>query len=40
MDNGRRDVGAGMNFKQFCIGLLIYVVIGLAIYLINFKDFV
>tara|TARA_R110000782_G_C14528776_1_gene382093 strand:- start:97 stop:219 length:123 start_codon:yes stop_codon:yes gene_type:complete len=40
MDNGRRDVVAGMNLKQFCTGLLIYAVIGLVIYLINFKDFV
>jgi preprotein translocase subunit Sss1 len=40
MDNGRRDVEAGMNLKQFCIGVLIYGAIGLAIYLINFKEFV
>jgi hypothetical protein len=38
MDNGRRDVRPGMNLKQLCIGALIYGAIGLAIYLINFKD--
>ena len=40
MDNGRRDVIPGMNFKQFCIGLSIYGAIGLFIYLNAFKDFV
>jgi hypothetical protein len=40
MDNGRRDVEAGMNLKQFVKGVLIYGAIGLVIYLINFKDFV
>lgn len=36
MDNGRRDINAGVGFKQFCIGIIIYAAIGLLIYLVNF----
>lgn len=36
MDNGRRDIKAGMGFKQFCAGILIYAALGLLICLINF----
>tara|TARA_R110000737_G_scaffold353117_1_gene402425 strand:- start:8972 stop:9094 length:123 start_codon:yes stop_codon:yes gene_type:complete len=39
MDNGRRDIRPGMNFKQFLRGLLIYGAIGLFIYLNAIKEF-
>ena len=33
MDNGNRNVNAGITFKQFCVGCLIYFMIGVLSYL-------